>query len=229
VKIIAANWKMDGSKELIDNLAISLSDLKLVFNFIFCPPFTLIDYSIQKFASFAKIGAQDCSVFENGPHTGDISCSRLADIGCSFVIIGHSERRKSGDYDSAIKTKIENAQKAGINQIVCVGEDLNTYESGKTLDFLSQQIKVLKSVLNNNTVIAYEPIWAIGTGKIPILKEIEKIHNFIEKETGLTVIYGGSVTLNNYIDILSIKSVGGVLVGGESLKIERFSKMLYTW
>ena len=234
-KIIAANWKMNGSITFIDNF---LNQLDLINNHnkfictIICPPFVYSQYVSNKINNF-YLGGQDCSLFQTGSYTGDISASMLNDIGCQFCIVGHSEKReKFYETDDQVAIKASNSLKSNIHPIVCVGETLAQKKDNQTKEVLSKQIRksIPKNSNNKNTIIAYEPIWAIGTGLTPSIDEIKDIHNFIKKEIrdyeNFQILYGGSVKSTNSNEILNIDSVDGVLVGGASLDIKEFNKIL---
>lgn len=227
-KIVVGNWKMNGSKQLVDELASLLKLKMLSYQSVICPPFTLIDYSRRILPNFIAIGSQTCSEFENGAYTGDISCSHIKEIGGSYVLLGHSERRlHHHESDENIAQKLQCALNHRLTPIVCFGESKEIYQKGETKNILKKQLVSIAPFLKNHSFyIAYEPLWAIGTGILPTLSEIEDIHQYIYSELGINPLYGGSITLNNYQDIVHLDSVGGILVGGESLKPKRFSKIL---
>lgn len=232
-KIVIANWKMNGDFSLLKSLQASLLSVhdKSECEFILCPPFTLLGEAKKTMGDFAHIGAQNCSAFPSGAHTGEVSCKMLSDIGCSFVIIGHSERRtKYSESNDFIKSKIKLALEYDLRPIVCFGETLEQYKSCETEEILCSQLDFLqddsiKSMMDN-ILFAYEPIWAIGTGLTPTLDEIHKVHSFLYKKFGFMGIYGGSVNHDNYKSILNTENVSGVLIGGESLKIDKITKIL---
>ena len=234
-KIIAANWKMNGSIMFIDNF---LNQLDLINNHnkfictIICPPFIYSQHVSKQLNNF-YLGGQDCSLFQEGSYTGDISAPMLKDIGCQFCIVGHSERRtKFSETDDQVAIKASNSLKSNIHPIVCVGENLVQKKNNQTKEVLSKQIRksIPKNSNKNNTIIAYEPIWAIGTGLTPSIDEIKDIHSFIKNEIrgyeNFKILYGGSVKSTNSKEILNIDSVDGVLVGGASLDIKEFNKIL---
>ena len=208
---------------------------------IIFPPYTYIDQSISNFKEFSNIfiGAQDCSPKNNSSRTGDISTSILKDIGCEFVIIGHSERRNIFfESETIIHDKISRALEQNLKIIYCVGENEAQKNNSETFAIIKQQIQSCLNKLCSpeNTIIAYEPIWAIGTGKYPDLKEIEEVNDFIHKTLKnkfnhqyyekFKILYGGSVNETNSNKILSSKNIDGVLVGNASLKIEIFDKII---
>ena len=233
--LVVGNWKMncniDQTKSIIEKLHIDAQHCDIVI----CPPYTSIftatTYDIT-------VGAQDCHFQDNGAHTGDISTSLLKDLGCEYVILGHSERRQHHrETSKLINKKALNAHKSNITTIICIGETIQEREEGKTKNVLSEQLKnsVPISSDSTNTIIAYEPIWAIGTGKVASLEQIEDIHDFINEYMARTfplftksvnALYGGSVKPENAKEIMKISSVGGVLVGGASINPESFNKII---
>ena len=229
-KIIVANWKLHGSFLFIKAL---IRDIKIGFSLqdnaciIICPPFPYI--KDLKSDNFFK-GAQDCSIYSRGAYTGEISSKILKDLECQFCILGHSERRNLfNEKNEIISKKATNCLKEKIIPILCIGETLEQKKNHQTKEVLENQIKKCIPIEANNKklIIAYEPIWAIGTGLIPTFEEIAEIHNFIKNDIpgfeNYKVIYGGSVKPSNSKDILAIKSVDGVLVGGASVNIEEFN------
>jgi triosephosphate isomerase len=180
------------------------------------------------------IGAQDCHMVSSGAHTGDISASQIADTGAKYVIVGHSERRTDhGETNAMIKAKAQAAHEAGLIAIICIGETLTEREAGETLNVLGQQMSgsIPDGATSKNTVIAYEPVWAIGTGLVPTLEQIEEAHHFMRAELlttlgadaqNISLLYGGSVKGSNADDIFSVADVDGALVGGASLYADDF-------
>ena len=229
---IAANWKMNLDKEKIYDFVQGLNHFKFDDNVkasIF-PSSIYIDYlsSIIKDIPIL-LGGQNCHFKENGAFTGDISPNSLKLSGCDYVILGHSERRQIYKEDNNyIKKCAEAAIKSGLIPIICVGESLETRESGNALDYIKLQINKCLPDIYELIYIAYEPIWAIGTGKIPKNKQIEEIHTLIKNESNsktdkiVKVLYGGSVNALNANEIMSIKNVDGTLVGGASLNVKDF-------
>ena len=237
-KLIAGNWKMNGSLNFGLTLAKEILNGGSTHNceYLICPPFTVIK-SIGDVISGSKItlGGQDCHANMSGAHTGDISANMLSEIGCTYAILGHSERRADHtESDSLIKLKAEAAHTSGLTAIICVGEGSTERESGKALDIVGQQIldSLPLGAVASNTVIAYEPIWAIGTGKTPTLYQITQMHLHIksvlndlispEEAKSIRTLYGGSVNSENSEDILNCEGVQGALIGGASLKSESF-------
>lgn len=230
MKLIVANWKMNGSLKLLreglEKWQNSLSDNQIVL----CPPAVFLDHAsalIHQKNFF--IGGQDCHSQLQGAYTGNTSAAHLKEVDCHYVIVGHSERRQGhSETNSVVKLKAEIAIKAGLRPILCVGETLEQKEQGITLEILKQQLD--ESLPDNNDfIIAYEPVWAIGTGKVATLEEIEEVHAFIKQyfKQEITLLYGGSVTVDNYQSILDLPTVDGVLIGGASLKIDDFNKIIH--
>jgi len=236
-KLIAGNWKMNGlstdglprAKQIADFVTTRKSDLNGKANVMIAPPATLISalYTITK-PSPVFLGGQDCHPETTGAYTGNISAEMLKDAGCSYVITGHSERRAiHGESDELVAAKAAATHRAGMTAIVCVGETAAQRQSGEAEKTVKAQItqSLPDTILAGNTVIAYEPVWAIGTGLTATIEDIENMHGFIrallEKsfpaiaETHL--LYGGSVKGSNAAQILSCANVDGVLVGGASL------------
>ena len=239
VKYVIANWKMNGSSRylgLVKNINLHL--LKKTTNspkVIICPPFTLIKYLSARNFSLLKFGGQDVHFKESGAFTGSVSASMLKDIKAKYVIIGHSERRQyQKESIIEISQKIKSALDKNLKIIFCLGE--KSSEIKKRFIVLKNQLRSLPHKFNQNQIIiAYEPVWAIGTGKTPSLKDINLIHlkirNMIKKYVGedsnkISIIYGGSVNSSNSVDILSLEHVDGALVGGASLNFIEFRKII---
>ena len=237
--LIAGNWKMNVLREEGDTLARAIvrrwqtaepRNVELVL----CPPSTLLSTVGNALAeSTILLGAQDCHWEVEGAHTGDISALMLSDLGCRFVILGHSERRGAyGETDKKIAAKVGAAQAAGLKTIICVGESLAERDANKTAEIVESQLagSLPKEILPQDTVIAYEPIWAIGSGKTPNIDEISYVHERIraalnkrfQPEAAPPILYGGSVTVGNAAEILAIQEVHGALIGGASLDVEAF-------
>ena len=238
-KLIVANWKMNMTKasgiSLVKSLSVKInrsnsSSRKVVV----CPPFTLIS-EISKILKSSKIslGGQDCSTDSFGAFTGDISSLMLKDLGCKYVIVGHSERREHhNESEKIIKNKLDLALSLGLKVILCVGEKMQERKKGNTIRIITRQLQlsISKKCNNKNTIIAYEPVWSIGSGVTPKDSEIRDVHNFIKNKSSqlsigdkpLMVLYGGSVNPRNSKNILSLQNVDGALVGGASLKLKSF-------
>ena len=239
--LIAGNWKMNGSLhtagELTGFLTENLKRNNLSqIDMLICPPATLL-YPVEKLVrgSGLLLGAQDCHLAQKGAHTGDISAGMLQDLGCSHVILGHSERRSNHkEVDDIVRSKVEAAFECSLVAIICVGETEEEYKKGITAKIIENQIlnSVPEQASAENTIIAYEPVWAIGTGLTPSTEEIQNVHTLIRKvledKIGLNeagkqrLLYGGSVNPSNAIDLLALADVDGALVGGASLSGKDF-------
>lgn len=239
-KLIAGNWKMNcltaEGTELAKAVAAQVKAEKFACDFLVCPPFTLLG-AVKKCLRGTKIalGAQDVHFAEKGAHTGDISPLMLTDLGCSYVIIGHSERRVDHfESNELIKQKAVAAHKAGLKTVICIGETGAERDAGKTIKVCQDEIfgSVPEDATAQDTVIAYEPIWAIGTGKTPTAADVEDVHAAVRaalaKKLGkatankMRILYGGSVKPNNAAELLNLPDVDGALIGGASLKADDF-------
>lgn len=239
-KLAAGNWKMNGlSNALREVEALAVAHSSAGCEILICPPSTLLSRMSDATAGTSiKTGGQDCHANTSGAHTGDISAEMIADAGGSFVIVGHSERRTDhGETDSEIQAKAAAAWRAGLTAIICVGETLEQREAGQTLEIVGGQLRgsVPDGATASNTVIAYEPVWAIGTGKVPTLEEIAEVHDdirarlserFGEDAHGMRLLYGGSVKPSNASEIFAVSNVDGALVGGASLKAADFGGII---
>ena len=239
--LIAGNWKMNGllsdGVDLAKGIASEVKSMgKPTCEFLVCPPFTLLT-SVKKALRGAKValGAQDCHFNEKGAHTGDVSPVMLKEIGCSYVILGHSERRADhGETDALVSKKASAVYAQGLKAIICIGETEAQRDAGKTIEVCTSQIagSVPDEATANNTVIAYEPVWAIGTGKTPTPQDVEEVHAAVRKALAkklgkstankMRILYGGSVKPSNAAELLSLPDVDGALIGGASLKVEDF-------
>ena len=233
-KIIVANWKLNGSNDFLEAYFEELDSKNLRLNVcgVICPPTAYIQNCYSKLHSL-YLGAQDCSKFKEGAYTGEISASMLKENNCKFCIVGHSERRQVfKENNEDIKIKAAQLLDEKIVPIICIGETLEQKKMNKTHEVLKEQ--VINSLPQNSSkesvVIAYEPIWAIGTGMTPTLDEINNIHKYLKKDIkeieGYKLLYGGSVNPKNASDIMNLEYVDGVLVGGASLKADQFSQIL---
>jgi triosephosphate isomerase len=239
--LIAGNWKMNGLTA--DGLALAAELAKRMkataeapFDMVVCPPFTLLSAVAEAITgSGVGLGAQDCHVADNGAHTGDVSARMLADIGCEYVIVGHSERRTDhGETDALVKAKAAAALGSRLTAIVCIGETEAERDGGRALDVVKKQLagSLPAGASAANTVIAYEPVWAIGTGRTPADAEVQEVHALIRAElgkalgqtdaAGMRVLYGGSMKPGNARALLSLADVDGGLIGGASLKAGDF-------
>ncbi|SOC85597.1 triosephosphate isomerase [Ensifer adhaerens] len=236
--LVAGNWKMNGTRSSLDEIkamAAGVASLKCNISTLICPPVTLL-YVATALAtdSVLEIGAQDCHAKVAGAHTGDISAQMIADCFGTHVILGHSERRTDHkETDAEVRAKTEAAWAAGLVAIVCIGETEAERKGGKTLDVLKAQLagSVPEGATAENTVIAYEPVWAIGTGLTPSTGDVEEAHAFMRAElkgrfagegAKMRILYGGSVKPNNAVELLGVANVDGALVGGASLKSTDF-------
>ena len=243
--IIAGNWKM--YKNILESVATAI-DLKAKASgisdreIVICPVFTSLKFVYDVLAnSNIKIGAQDIFWEEKGAFTGEISPSQIKDTGCTYVIIGHSERRQFfHETNETVGKKVLAALKAGLIPIVCVGELLAEREAGKTFAVNEKQLREGLSCLSKEQakliVIAYEPVWAIGTGKVATPAQAEEVHIYIRKTIesmfgkdvadGIRILYGGSVKPENISDLMAQKNIDGALVGGASLKVDSFTALV---
>jgi len=238
--LIAANWKMNGLHNDSMSLAHEIAELheslgEKPVDIVLCPPFTLLG-ELAAFLGSTRIlvGAQDCSALENGAHTGDISAVMVRNSGCACCIVGHSERRcDHGETSELVKAKATALLAVDVTAIICVGESEEERGAGQTLDVVSTQLaeSLPEDAASSNVVIAYEPVWAIGTGRTPTVEEIAEVHAHIRALLyerfdydgyAIRVLYGGSVNSDNAEDVLKVKNVNGALVGGASLKAETF-------
>jgi triosephosphate isomerase len=240
--VIAGNWKMNNdlaqSEKLIVELKNLLQNEKPNCDVIVCPPFTSLSEASKLLnGSQIKLGAQNMHFEENGAFTGEISASMLKSVGCEYVILGHSERRAIfGESNELINKKIKKALAAGLKPIFCVGELLEERETGITNDVIKKQVLLglagITEAEMKNIIVAYEPVWAIGTGKTASPAQAQEVHEFIrdlieidyslEIANDVTIQYGGSVKPDNAKELLSQKDIDGALVGGACLKADSF-------
>ncbi|MDC0349220.1 triose-phosphate isomerase [Alphaproteobacteria bacterium] len=231
-KFIVANWKMNkGSLEDLPFLeSVAQINVGPTVTAIIAPPYTLLQAAQKALESTPfHLGAQDCSTQGNGAHTGDVSAYMLKMCGCTSVIVGHSERRQNHNETSEIvRKKAEISGENGLIPIICVGETAEEYQAKKTFDIIDQQIEFSSPRKDFPFLIAYEPVWAIGTGKVPSLEEINHVHETIKKsfKNPKKVLYGGSVNPENAKEILSLPSVDGLLIGGASLEAEKLKNII---
>ncbi|WFU37722.1 triose-phosphate isomerase [Bradyrhizobium sp. CB82] len=236
--LIAGNWKMNGLKASaaeFDAMLTGGAEVAAKADLLVCPPATLIAAFAAKAAGKkVAVGAQDCHPKASGAHTGDIAAEMLVDAGASAIIVGHSERRADhGESDDLVRQKAEAAWRAGVIAVVCVGETQGQRDAGQTLDILRGQLDLSlpDGSKAGNLVVAYEPVWAIGTGLTPTAKDVEQIHGFIrellisrfrDEGAKMRILYGGSVKPSNAAELMAVKNVNGALVGGASLKAADF-------
>ena len=238
--LAAGNWKMNGTAASLDEARALVSEFSFPdCDILICPPATLLSRMAETAAGTAiAVGAQDCHTNPSGAHTGDISAEMIADAGGTYVIVGHSERRADhGESSAEIRAKAMAVWSAGLAAIICVGETLEEREDGRTIEVVRGQLvgSVPDGANGQNTVIAYEPVWAIGTGKVPTLQEIAEVHDDIREELTarfgadaqeVRLLYGGSVKPSNAHEIFGVPNVDGALVGGASLKADDFGKIV---
>ena len=234
--LVAGNWKMNGSRAMTNELieALRKADPAGTSDLLVCPPFPYLVQAAELLqGSGIALGAQDCAVAESGAHTGDVAAAMLKDVGCSHVILGHSERRADhGETSALVANKAKAAQAAGLCAIVCVGETDSQRNAGETLKFVEAQIagSIPSQSTPETLVVAYEPVWAIGTGRTPTVADVEAVHRHIRKllvaalggGAGVRILYGGSVKPSNAVELMAVPEVNGALVGGASLKAADF-------
>ena len=236
--LIAGNWKMNGLKASMAEFEAMLAGAPALAgqaDLLVCPPATLVaGFADKARGGGVAVGAQDCHPKASGAHTGDISAEMLADAGATAIIVGHSERRADhGESDALVRQKAEAAWRAGLTAIVCIGETQAQRDRGQTLDICGGQMKgsLPDGATSANLVVAYEPVWAIGTGLTPTTADVEQVHRFIRdvlidrfKGEGarIRILYGGSVKPSNAAELMAVANVNGALVGGASLKAADF-------
>lgn len=237
--LIAGNWKMHGTNAFASDLAGSLADKMSDagnngVEMLLCPPALLLGAVRASIGdSGVSLGGQDCHAAEQGAHTGDTSAAMLHDAGCAYVIVGHSERRADHDEDDAtVNAKASAAQTSGLVPVICIGETLEEREAGRAVEVVTGQLRgsIPEGSSAASMVVAYEPVWAIGTGRTPTLDDISEVHDAIRSALkgvssdfeNVRILYGGSVKPENASEILSIANVNGALVGGASLKSDDF-------
>ncbi len=234
--LVAGNWKMNGlqaSTGELDAVISRLGDSDAGADVMICPPATLVASFAQAAGSNQlSIGAQDCHANVSGAHTGDLSAEMFADVGATAIIVGHSERRADhGEDDATVRAKAEAAYRAGLLAIICVGETEEERKGGKTLDVVGGQLRgsLPEGATSANTIIAYEPVWAIGTGLTPTTDDVAEVHAMVRAELEklapgeggkMRILYGGSVKPANASELMAVANVDGALVGGASLKAD---------
>ncbi len=240
-KLAAGNWKMNGTGASLAELS-ALSDAVTPdadTDVVICPPAPLLYRAVEAVADAGiGIGAQDCHGDTEGAYTGDISATMIADTGAGYVIVGHSERREAHhEDDPEIRGKARAAMASGLVPIICIGESEDEREAGNTLDILGGQLagSCPDGATGAGVVVAYEPIWAIGTGKVPSLEQIVEVHDFLrgklvarfgDQGAEIRLLYGGSVKASNAAEIFRAENVDGALVGGASLKAADFAPIV---
>ena len=237
--LIAGNWKMNGlraSSAEFEAMLAGAPGVAAKADLLVCPPATLIAAFAEKArgSNTIAIGAQDCHPRASGAHTGDLSAEMLADAGASAIIVGHSERRADhGESDALVRQKTEAVWRAGLTAIVCIGETQHQRDAGQALDICRGQLDLSlpDQARADNLVVAYEPVWAIGTGLTPTVGDVQQIHKFIRdfliarfngEGARTRILYGGSVKPSNAAELMAVENVNGALVGGASLKAADF-------
>ena len=237
-KLAAGNWKMNGTPEMLADLATLTRDADGP-QIVICPPGPLLTRAADVTRGTAiEIGGQDCHTSPKGAHTGDVAASMLKDAGASAVIVGHSERRADhAETNAQVRAKAEAAYAAGLTAIICIGESEDERLGPDCLDIIAAQLdgSTPDTATSDNTVIAYEPIWAIGTGRVPTMDQIVETHDMIRAKltarfgdagAKMRVLYGGSVKPTNAAEIFEAENVDGALVGGASLKAADFQPII---
>lgn len=238
-KYIVGNWKMNGLSEQLSDLgdiaavAANHKDVDVAI----CPPVTLIPAAAQKLPGFT-IGAQDCHQAQNGAHTGCVSAEMIREAGAVMTILGHSERRADqGETDADVKAKAEAVRAAGLGAIICVGETEEERDAGRAVEVVTGQLEgsFPDDAAADWLTVAYEPVWAIGTGRVPEASDVEEMHGAIRNKLGklmgdgadaMRILYGGSMNGGNAAELLAIPNVDGGLVGGASLSAEKFGPII---
>ncbi len=239
-KIVAGNWKMNGTRQIAKDLAVGVSaiveGLDKSVEVLIAPPFILMADVVAQISSDVNLASQNVSGFDNGAFTGEVSADMLVGFGCSYSIVGHSERRALfGDTNEVVSAKVAKCIDKNIQPILCVGETLEERESGKIFEVVGSQLRAalkgLSQVQLGKVVIAYEPVWAIGTGKTATPEQAQEVHEFIRREIAvidkavsdvISIIYGGSVNAGNAKNLFAMADIDGGLIGGASLKLEEF-------
>ncbi|MCB1520618.1 MAG: triose-phosphate isomerase [Hyphomicrobiaceae bacterium] len=245
--LVAGNWKMNGLKAALDE-ALAVRDALAGgtdngTDVMICPPASLLMVlaELTRDSAGLQIGGQDCHTAASGAHTGDVSAEMLKDAGASAVIVGHSERRADhGELDRLVRDKALAARRAGLTAIVCIGETAGQRAAGLTLDVVRRQLlgSVPDGATAADTVIAYEPVWAIGTGLTPTLEDVASVHGAIREAlatrfggegASMRILYGGSVKPDNARELMAVANVDGALVGGASLKADDFLRIIQAY
>ena len=239
-KIVAGNWKMNGNRQIANDLAVGVSaiveGLERSVEVLIAPPFILMAEVADQISSNVKLASQNVSGFDNGAFTGEVSADMLVDFGCSYSIVGHSERRALfDDTDEVVAAKVAKCIEKNIQPILCVGETLEERESGKMFDVIGTRLRAALKGLDqtqlDKVIVAYEPVWAIGTGKTATPEQAQEVHEFIRSEIAaideaisdvISIIYGGSVNAGNAKNLFAMADIDGGLIGGASLKLEEF-------
>lgn len=237
--LVAGNWKMNGSRAIVADLVAGLSDVESSAEVVVCPTFVHIAQVIEAAAgSHLQVGAQDCSHMAAGAFTGEVAAPMLADLGCQWVILGHSERRQyHSESDELVAAKLSAAVAAGLSPVVCVGETREQREDGEAESVVARQLAgaLEGQVSLAGLVIAYEPVWAIGTGLTATPEQAQDMHAFIREQLAVTaevdaaatrILYGGSVKASNAATLFGCADIDGALVGGAALDAEEFRQII---
>jgi triosephosphate isomerase len=233
-RLVAGNWKMHGSRAfsgaLLDALIAGLGRESTVEAAV-CPPFPYLQLASEHLSGTpVALGAQNVSEHAQGAYTGEVSAAMLKDLGCRYVIVGHSERRQlCGEGDAQVAAKFAAAQAAGLTPILCVGETLEQREAARTEEVVARQLEaILKQAEFGNAVLAYEPVWAIGTGRNATPEQAQAVHEFLRARVfpETRILYGGSVKAGNAAAILAMPDVDGGLIGGASLVAKEFIEIV---
>jgi len=236
-KIIAGNWKMNGNRDLVRQVAERAADSAVEAELAVCPPFPLLPTAASQLPFGVALGAQDVSEYEAGAYTGEVSAAMLLEAGCRYVIVGHSERRTLyGEDNGRVAGKFVAAKQAGLTPILCVGETLAERDAERTEAVVGEQIDAAHEAAGTQAfqgaVVAYEPVWAIGTGRTATPEQAQAVHAFIRQRVAerdgsevaeqLPVLYGGSMKPDNAAELLGQRDIDGGLIGGASLKPDSF-------
>lgn len=246
-KLVIANWKMNGDLQSNQTLVLGIEEYAkhtVATEIVICPPFVYLPQvaDLLKNSQSIKLGAQNTSIATSGAYTGEVSVEMLAEFNCQYVLIGHSERRALfGEEDQLIADKIKLAVKKNITPVLCVGESLEQREQGETKHVVLQQLEGVIELVGcevfKSVVIAYEPIWAIGTGQTASAEQAQEVHAFIRNHlnvidnsivSNLSILYGGSVNETNADELIQQPDIDGFLVGGASLKVDAFKAICYS-
>ncbi|MFO8141533.1 MAG: triose-phosphate isomerase [Marinobacter sp.] len=242
-KIVAGNWKMNGSKDLVQQLLGTIREqvasldgvMKSALDVVIIPPALYVDSVVSKCGAELAVGVQNVSQWQSGAYTGEVSSDMARDLGCQYVLVGHSERRQLfGESDDVVARKVECVLESGLTAVLCVGETLEEREAGKAEQIVADQLQQGLAVVAvdqwSRVVVAYEPVWAIGTGKTATAEDAQAMHAQIRKvleqmnapSDNISVLYGGSVKADNAAALFAEPDIDGGLIGGASLKAEEF-------
>jgi len=237
-KLIIANWKMNGSLQLIKEFAFATRDASSIsVDAVLCPPTPYLHAAADEGSLLPVLGAQDCAGTSDGAYTGEVSARMLKDFGVFYCLIGHSERRQNqAETNTMLTAKIQQLDAHSIIPVFCVGETQTQRDDGTWQDVLKGQLSILASRDKTSIIVAYEPVWAIGTGRVPTASDIEDAHCYIRGQLAdlgyadghTRILYGGSAKADNAARLLSLTSVDGLLVGGASLDPAQFSQIMET-